>query len=184
MKRVFIGLKIEPGEMLKEVFFSLKAGLSAEKIKWTDLANIHLTLVFLGDTGEDKIPQLYSMLKEKCEGWGKFDLILKGAGVFRSMSDPRILWVGIERSDSLLQLNKVISDGLKSLDITVEDRPYNPHLTLGRIKHISNKDSLNSHLKKYQNTAFQTVNVNEVILYESILLQAGPLYKPLEKVSL
>ena len=44
--------------MLKEVFFSLKAGLSAEKIKWTDLANIHLTLVFLGDTGEDRIPQL------------------------------------------------------------------------------------------------------------------------------
>ena len=84
------------------------------------------------------------MLKEKCEGRGRFDLTLKGAGVFRSMSDPRILWVGIERSDSLLQLNKVISDGLKSLDITVEDRPYNPHLTLGRIKHISNKDSLNS----------------------------------------
>ena len=57
------------------------------------------------------------MLKEKCEGSGKFELIIKGSGVFRNLDDPRIIWTGIEPSEKLIQLNAIIMNGLKELDI-------------------------------------------------------------------
>jgi 2'-5' RNA ligase len=184
MKRIFIGLKVDPGEILMEMISAFKTGLATEPIKWTDTANIHITLVFLGNTEEERIPQLRSMLKEICGGRGRFDLTLKGAGVFRNMNDPRILWTGIGSSQKLLQLNEAITAGLIDLGFEIEDRPYKPHLTLGRIKRINEKEAFSRLIEKYCDTAIQTVNVNEVIMFESVLLQTGPLYRALERVSL
>jgi len=167
-----------------DMISSFKKGLETEQIKWTDPANIHITLAFLGNTDEERIPQLSIMLKEVCESRGKFDLTLKGAGVFRNMNDPRILWTGIGSSEELLQLNEVITSGLIDLGFEIEDRPFKPHLTLGRIKRISDNGAFSRLLEKYSDRAVQTVNVNDVIMFESILLQNGPLYKPLLKVNL
>ena len=124
------------------------------------------------------------MLKEKCNGSGKFELILKGSGVFRNLSDPRIIWTGIEPSEKLMHLNEIIINGLKDLSIKMEGRPFNPHLTIGRIKHLNNQETLKALIEQYQNSEIQLIPVNEVILYESILLQSGPVYKPIAKYNL
>jgi RNA 2',3'-cyclic 3'-phosphodiesterase len=184
MKRIFIALKVEAGETLKNMISSLRKGLSTERIKWTEIGNIHITLVFLGDTENIMIKAISSMLKEKCAGSGRFELIIKGLGVFRDMHDPRIIWTGIEPSGKLSDLNNLIVKGLKGLNIKMENRPYNPHLTLGRIKHLNDKEVLKSLLEQFQNSEMQIIHVDEVILYESILLPTGPLYKPLERVNL
>jgi len=184
MKRIFIGLKVEQGENLRDMISAFKKELESDKIKWTYPDNIHITLAFLGDTLDDRISPLTTMLKDQCEGSGKFELTLKGAGVFRNMSDPRILWTGIEPSERLLQLNVGIINGLKNLDIKIEDRPFNPHLTIGRIKHINDRQTFKSLIEKFQDKILQVVPVNQVTLYESILLQAGPMYKPLAIISL
>jgi 2'-5' RNA ligase len=117
-------------------------------------------------------------------GLTSFEVKMKGTGVFRNYSDPRIIWTGIEYSDRLQQLNKIILTGLKNLDIEPDDKPFNPHLTLGRIKHLNDKDSFKTMIQQYQNKDIQAVPVNEVILYESILLPAGPIYKPIIKIVL
>ena len=184
MKRIFIAFKVEAGVTLLGMFSDLKSGLQNDNIKWTSIDNIHITLAFLGDTQENLINDISIMLAEKCGGNGKFSLTLKGCGLFRNFSDPRIIWTGIEPSDRLIQLNKSIMDGLKVLNIKMEDRPYNPHLTLGRIKHLNDKDLLKSLIDRFQNTELQAVSLSEVILYESILLQSGPIYKPLAKFTL
>ena len=181
MKRIFIALKIESGEILLQALSLMKSALKNEYINWTKPENIHITLAFLGDTEEKQIVAISNMLHEKCKGFGKFKLALKGTGVFRNYNDPRILWIGIELSDNLQELFYVIINGLKSVDIVNEDRPFNPHLTLGRIKKISDKQVLESVVEQYQYTHFQTVNVSEVILYESILLPPGPVYRPIAK---
>ena len=184
MKRIFIALKVEAGETLKSMISSLRKGLSTERIKWTEIENIHITLVFLGDTENNMIKAIISMLNEKCSGSGRFELIIKGSGVFRDLNDPRIIWTGIEPSGKLSDLNNLIVNGLKGLNIKMENRPYNPHLTLGRIKHLNGKEVLKSLLEQFQNSEIQIVPVDEVILYESILLPSGPVYKPLERVNL
>jgi RNA 2',3'-cyclic 3'-phosphodiesterase len=184
MKRIFIALKIEPGEKLSGMISMLKTSLSKDLIKWTVPGNIHITLAFLGDTDENQIEPVISMLGEKCSGSGSFDLILRGAGVFRNLKDPRIIWTGVEPSDKLNHLNKSIVNGLKDLNINLEDRAYNPHLTLGRIKHLNDSNRLRIVLEQFQNAEIQRIPVNEVILYESILMQTGPVYTPLAEFGL
>jgi len=184
MKRIFIAVKVEAGETLLRMISSLKSGLSSENIKWTNPDNIHITLAFLGDTGEERIKIISAMLKEKCEGFGRFELIIKGSGVFKNLSDPRVIWTGIEPSGRLMQLDDFIKNGLKDAGTKIEDRPFKPHLTLGRIKYLKDKAVLKTLMDKYQNSEIQKVPVNEVILYESILLQTGPEYKPIGKFKL
>jgi RNA 2',3'-cyclic 3'-phosphodiesterase len=184
MKRIFIALKVEAGETLLMMISSLKSVLSKDIVKWTNPDNIHITLAFLGDTDEKMIKPISSMLKEKCNGSGKFELILKGSGVFRNLSEPRIIWTGIEPSEKLMHLNEIIINGLKDLSIKMEGRPFNPHLTIGRIKHLNDKETLKAVIEQYQNSEIQLIPVNEVILYESILLQSGPVYKPIAKYNL
>jgi RNA 2',3'-cyclic 3'-phosphodiesterase len=170
MKRIFIALKIEAGENLLKMISSYRARLNKDTIKWTDTSNIHITIAFLGDTEEKTINAIISMLEEKCTGSGRFELILKGSGIFKNINDPRIIWTGIEPSEKLLQLNSLIMNGLKQLEIKMEDRHFKPHLTIGRIKHLSDTESLKDLIDEFKNHEIQLVPVNEVILYESILL--------------
>jgi RNA 2',3'-cyclic 3'-phosphodiesterase len=179
MKRIFIAVKVEVGEILLRMISSLKTGLKGENIKWTNQDNIHITLAFLGDTEEGKIKVISSVLMERCEGFGKFDLTIKGSGVFKNLDDPRIIWIGIDPSEKLMLLNDLIMNGLKDTNIKIENRPFKPHLTLGRIKYLNNKVALKTIIENYQDKEVQKLPVNEVILYESILLQSGPVYKPL-----
>ncbi len=178
MKRIFIALKVNPGETLLRIQSSLKAVLGEERINWTDPLNIHLTLSFLGDTDDDRIKTLSIMLKQKCTGFGEFSLILKGSGVFKNYRDPRVIWIGIENNEKLMNLNADINLGLKDAGFSPEDRPFRPHITLGRIKSIRNTDILRSSLEKYKDAFIQEVPVKEVILFESILKPSGPEYRP------
>jgi 2'-5' RNA ligase len=184
MKRIFIALKVEAGDTLLKMVSSYKSLLRSENIRWTNPENIHITLSFLGDTEEERINDINSMLQNKCDGSGSIELFIKGSGVFRNINDPRIIWIGIEPSEKLLSLNGNIIKGLTELDMKTEDRPFKPHLTIGRIKSLNDIVTLKALIDKYQNLEIQNTVINEVILYESILLQSGPVYKPLAKYAL
>lgn len=179
MKRIFIGTKIGTDKNFRKLVSSMKDELSGESIKWTDTANLHVTLGFLGDTPEEKIELTDRMLKEKCPGSGQFEIVLRGFGVFRNLRDAKIIWAGIDQSEKLVALQVSIMEGLKEAGIAVDDKPFSPHLTIGRIKHISDKDKLKVLLLKYHNTEIQRVLVREVTLFESVLRQEGPQYNTL-----
>jgi RNA 2',3'-cyclic 3'-phosphodiesterase len=179
MKRIFIAVKVDAGETLKSFILSLKTELRDENIKWTKTEYIHITLAFLGDTEEKNIENIRDMLKGICEGFGQFSLKISGAGVFKSHNDPRIIWAGINNSEELNRLNSLITNGLYEIGIEIESRFFKPHLTLGRIKNIKDKIVLIKLIDKFRDTEFQSVDVNDIILYESILLPSGPVYKPI-----
>lgn len=184
MKRIFIAHKVNPGENLIGMFNYLKSELSGEKIKWTALENIHVTLLFIGDTEEQNLKRIESVLKDTCPGTDGYDLVLRGLGVFRNLADPRIIWTGLDKCDKLLKLNKLIFNQLSDVVLNLKDRPFNPHITLGRIKQVADKAKLKQLTDRYQNIEIQRININEVVLYESILKPEGPVYKPIEIYSL
>ena len=178
MKRVFIAIRIEPGNEFMKMFSTFRTALKNENIKWTEISNIHITLVFLGDTHENRVKEIDNLLAEICSGIRSFNLELSGAGVFRSMNDPRVLWAGISRSTELDVLHKKVTSGLKETGTLMEERPYSPHLTLGRIKRINNIEVLSDIIGKYRNKEIQKNIVTEITFYESILRPEGPIYKP------
>jgi RNA 2',3'-cyclic 3'-phosphodiesterase len=184
MKRTFIAVKVEPDEKLHKMISSFKSALKTETVKWTNPCNIHITLAFIGDTAEEKISVISKALKDICEGYGEFELIIKGSGVFKSINDPRVIWTGIEPCEKLNNLNKLIKNGLKTAGIRLEERPFKPHLTLGRIKQIKEMNNLKELVDKYSGIEIQRVPVNEVILFESILYQEGLVYKPMVRFTI
>jgi len=181
MRRIFIAIKIDPDDLFAKIISSFKSGLKDENIKWTESGNIHITLSFLGDTDEIRIEVLRSKLKKHLDNFGKFELEIKGTGVFKKHGTPKVIWAGIETSEKLKELNLKVIRGIEESGIEIEDRPFKPHLTLGRIKQLNNTLALKDLTEKFRDTEFQKVFVSEIILFESILLPNGPVYKPIEK---
>ncbi|MCU0473517.1 MAG: RNA 2',3'-cyclic phosphodiesterase [Bacteroidales bacterium] len=179
MKRVFIAIKVVPDGNLQRIYSDVKYLLNSEKISWVDPSNIHLTLSFLGDIQDAMIKTAGIVLKEKCSGFGEFTFNLKGTGVFKNFRDPRVIWTGIDHAEKLMKLNEHIINGLRGAGFIIEDRPFKPHITLGRIKLLKDFEALKSAVLRHQDTFIQEVHVTEVILYESILKFTGPVYKPI-----
>jgi RNA 2',3'-cyclic 3'-phosphodiesterase len=184
MKRTFIAVKIEPGEKLKETIGEIRDALKNDSIKWVDTGNMHITLAFLGDTDEESVQRVSGMLQEKCAGTGNINFTLARLGIFRNINDPRVIWAGMENSDKLVSLYNILKRGLEETGIKTEERDFNPHLTIGRIKAIKDKKKLESLLTDHKSADFQEVEISEIIFYESILGPAGPSYIPLCKVKL
>jgi 2'-5' RNA ligase len=179
MKRTFIAVRAEAGEKLKEMAIALRSDLRNDNIKWVDINNMHITLVFLGDTSDDLISHVTTILQERCSGFSAFNFTIKGLGLFRSIHDPRVIWAGIDAPEEFSDLHMTISQGLSAIGIKPDEHRFKPHLTLGRVNRLKNIDTLKRMIEKYENQIFQTVSVSEVVFIESILQPSGPLYKPM-----
>jgi RNA 2',3'-cyclic 3'-phosphodiesterase len=184
MKRTFIAVKVDAGDDFKNAVSTIKDGLVNENIRWMDINNLHVTLAFIGDTDESSVEKITSMLASDFPGFGSIDFRLTGFGVFRNFKDPRILFTDIENPVRLIEAWEIIKKGLDALNIKLEERNFRPHLTIGRIKYLRDRNNLQELVQKYMNVKLQDVTVSEIVYYESILLPNGSVYKPISKVKL
>lgn len=182
--RTFIAIKINPERKLFDIFSTLKKSLEGEAINWVDINNLHLTLRFLGETTHEQIPEIVKSLKNISLNFQPFQFSLKGAGFFKSKNQPRVLFLSVENDGVLKQLAAEIEDGIESLGFDKEEREFNPHLTVGRIKFNRNKNAFYSLIEEFRSTEIQQITVSELIFYQSILTSAGAVYKPLHVTQL
>ncbi len=180
MKRTFIAIKVEAGDETSGAFGIMKDSLKDSSVRWADIYKMHVTLAFLGDTSEDTIKEVSNMLRQICAKVNRFEFRISGLGFFRSLNDARVIWAGIENSEKLSDLFSIIKSGLDGLGVDTEEREFRPHLTLGRLKRIKNKHTLEELFSRYGDYKFQDVNVAEVIYYESILQPSGSVYLPIK----
>jgi len=183
-RRLFIAIKIDFDNKTKKFIINLKNELNHEKIKWVEFKNIHLTLKFLGATEEELIPSIKKVLKKVANNFNNFRITTKGLGIFKSFSNPRVLWIGIEKSKYLENIFYEIENNLEFLGFEKNEREFSPHITLGRIKKLNNPKILTKLVLNNCDRVFQDIQVNEIVLMESILKKEGPTYIPLESYSL
>ena len=181
MKRTFIAAKIEPSTELLNIYTKLRNELQNEKIKWVDNHNFHLTLFFLGDTTEEQINQIRIQLSNIVDNFAPFSIKLQGLGVFKNFHKPRVLWAGVYNYEPLGDVKELIDKEMLKLGFNPDAREFKPHLTIGRIKWIDDKEKLKNIVMKNEDLYFQETKINEIIFYESILKPEGPVYKPIEK---
>ena len=181
MKRAFIAIKINPAESMLELIGDLKLQLKDERIRWVDNKNIHLTVAFLGDRDEDELKQICKITKGVCMGQAPFSLQFCGLGVFRNLKTPRVIWLGTLDSSALETLAKSVRNKLREKSFFDENKLFRPHLTLGRMKRIEDKDLFAEQIDYHRNTTVQKQVVDKIILYESILKPKGAEYHVLQE---
>ena len=143
--------------------------------RWTEPARWHLTLLFLGAVPREVLPALGAGAAPVVAAAPPMLLRLAGAGRFGSLRRPSVAWAGVDGDvASLTALAGGLAELARGLDLPVEERPFRPHLTLGRWAPRRPADgTLTDRLAGYRGPAWP---VGGVLLLES-RPGAGPVYE-------
>jgi 2'-5' RNA ligase len=160
----------------------LRQTLGNDVIRWVLTHNLHLTLKFLGNVPVSHLEFLNQMLVQATDSITQFDLQIGGVGSFPNSNRPRVLWVGIHAPAALSNLQKAIEEGAKRLGYEKEERPFSPHLTLGRVRQgLDGKDlqKIRNALSSIQLGKIGIARVDSVHIYKSDLNSEGSVYTKL-----
>jgi len=175
--RAFIAIRL-PSEIragVEQVQGSLKSAIRPGSVRWTPAEQIHLTLKFLGNIPADSVPELEAALRRACAQVAPFELYADGLGAFPDSQRPRVLWIGLGGAlDALQLLQKAIVVETERWG-EPEDRPFHPHLTLGRIKTTRSRElqELGAKIRSTPAANLGSWQVTQVALMKSELFQDG-----------
>ena len=113
---------------------------------------------------------------------GPFELPLQQLGAFPSAARPRVLWLGFTPSPALQLLYTRCQKILSEVGIPQEDRPFAPHLTLGRAR--GRLPDVSELLERESHKVSGSLTVERVVLYRSRLLPRGAEHIPLHTIEL
>jgi 2'-5' RNA ligase len=157
-------------------------------VKWVDPGGIHLTLKFLGNIPAKRVTEITGAIEKAAQGISSFHLEISGLGVFPSLKQARVFWVGIGGEvDTLSRLQQNIDSVLAAMGFAKEERPFVPHLTLARIREGASPLGRRSFGELVGSTIFEDkypVEVEAVRLMRSQLTPAGAIYTCLSVVGL
>ena len=184
-------IAIELPEEAKRGLAKLRRALEKDEhkfVKWVDPGGIHLTLKFLGNIPSQRIAEITEAMEKATQGTPPFHLEISGLGVFPSLKQVRVFWVGIGGElDKLSRLQQSIDSALAALGFAKEERPFVPHLTLARIREGTSPPERRSFGELVDSTTFEDkypVEVEAIRLMRSQLTPAGAIYTCLSVVEL
>lgn len=171
MIRLFTAVELPPD--LRRRMAAMCVGV--ESAKWVPEENLHLTLRFIGDVGEDVAHDLLPALGS-VRG-APFTLTLAGAGHFGSRRHVRTLWLGVEKCPPLSALYDRIESALVRAGLEPEGRKFAPHVTLARLKNGAPHE-VGGWLSA--NTLFRAApfTVDRFVLFSSHLGRSGSIHTP------
>ena len=157
---------------------------ASAQIVWPRPENLHLTLNFLGEVEAARLPALQQICGEAARQSTALTLTTAGLGFFPNAKRPRVVWVGLRDETQQLQpLQQRLTGALAALDFAPDDKPFRPHLTLGRIKTPLHLGALVERANAYRFPII-SFTVTELVLMQSQLHPAGSIYTPLWRVPL
>jgi len=182
MKRLFIAIPLNLNNLAKQSILEIQTQLSQNSIKWVSFDNLHLTLQFLGDTNEDDIATIMNILDNLQAYFTKFEVKLSGLYTFGSRDNPNVLWTNWIDNNQTKNLAKLLNEPISLINNIKSDEKFIPHLTLGRIKKISDLSKFNEIISNNANLYLGKYTIDEIILFESKLKPHGPEYFALHKI--
>lgn len=189
--RAFIAVEVTEAvaERAGAIIERLRAG-GVGDVKWVQPRHFHLTLKFLGATRRSDLPALAEALRGVAGRAAPFSLALAGVGAFPSVRRPRVVWLGASAGgEALAGLASATEDACAMLGWTREEKPYHPHLTLGRTRerrggpssrHPASPEALTRALERESGAEAGETRVERIVLVRSDLQRGGPVYTVLE----
>ncbi len=184
MIRLFVALKIE--KEIQQKFdtiitdFKTKGG----KVKWVDAKNLHITLKFLGNTDLKIVDLIISQLHKSAKNYQAMESNFTALGGFPHLRKPKVIWADIDKNkNNIIELAQSIDNAFAEINIEKNNKPFTPHLTLGRVKSNDELKPLTEYLADYQ---FENIPItfDSILLIQSTLTQQGPIYRTLEEITL
>ena len=168
---------------------------SRDGLRLVEPSRMHLTLLFIGEAREDSVPAIVESMSAPAS-MAPFDVTFGGIGVFPPRGAPRVLWIGItDGAAHLERLQREVAERVRATDIAFDDRPFRPHLTLGRWRGAerrrpsavprSTPERLRRELAALDRSdRIACVRVMRATLYQSLPSSSGPAYTALAHANL
>jgi len=183
--RLFIAIELPPEvkQGIAKVQEQLRsAGATAN---WTRPEGIHLTLKFLGEVEGSRADEIMKALASVAGVHGKMSLAVEGAGAFPNVKDPRVLWLGVTGNiEKLGSLHGAVEDLMVPLGFGREERKFNPHLTLARIKFPKPRDNWQRKIESLGDVKLGGFEADHISLMKSELKREGAVYTEIGRVEL
>jgi len=180
--RSFLALD-PPEEVLREIASiqnRLRKFIQGD-IRWVRPEGIHLTLKFFGDVSGDDVANIAAVVKKAAEGERSFSLAVGGVGAFPDPHRPRVLWLGMNGDvERLLVFQKGLEQALSQIGFPCEERPFLPHLTLGRIRNPKGLIGLARVLERGEEYTAGRFIASGLSLIQSELTPGGAMYTRLK----
>jgi 2'-5' RNA ligase len=183
--RSFIAIEIPEAlrQKLRDLLRQLR-GTGAD-VKWVRPEGIHVTLKFLGAVDPETLDAISQALRPVVGRFDPFDLKAQGIGGFPASRNPRVIWAGLtEAEGAASRLQREIDATAAGLGFPSEDRPFKPHLTLGRVRSPKGKTSLTQMIEGNAHLGLGSFRVEQVVLFRSDLRPEGAVYSRLQEFPL
>ena len=169
--RLFIAIDLPKD--IKDYLMKIEEKIDVKGLKL--VKDIHLTLKFLGEVEDDKAEQIKNLLKEI--KINPFEAKISGLGVFPSGSYIRVVWVGVQPEDKIIEIQKEIDERMKEIGFKKE-KNFKAHITLARVKFLEDKEGFVSKLNEIKPEE-KSFEVKSFKLIKSTLTREGPIYEDL-----
>lgn len=181
--RAFIAIELP--EPVQAVLGQIQRELAKAKadVKWVEEGNLHLTMRFLGEIGQEQRRAIEPLLSRVAAATSPVHLRYSSLGAFPSVTSPRVVWVGLEAGPGVLApFADRLEEGVVELGFPHEERAFTAHVTLGRVRSPRNRAGLANQLNAFVWSAPPAPFVaTHLTLFHSILSPAGPTYAPLAR---
>lgn len=166
------------------------------KVAWVPERSMHITLKFLGDVAEDAIPAMVARVNKGLDELAlprQPRLSVQGLHAFPNLMRPKVLVATLaEDTDPaadcrLGRLQAALEGWLQDLGHPREERPFVPHLTVGRVRAaraFSGRELTQLFTSDGERRYGDSFPIEELILYESRTGADGTQYVPLHRLPL
>lgn len=178
--RLFAAIEIIPDDNFLMTYDGLRQTLDYNIIKWVKPNNMHVTMRFFGDTQPDDLPIITEALNKAKTNIKPFQLTLENTGIFGSRYDPRVIWFGIKENEELIKLHNNITENLAEIGFFPDRQNFVPHLTIGRIKEIRDKQFFQQIIDRFSTAVLLKQDVSHFSLFSSELKKEGPIHTCIE----
>lgn len=149
-------------------------------VSWTPAENLHITMKFLGEIPPDRLHAVEDALRPAADAVPPFPMVCEGGGVFPGARNPRIFHAGfLEPLELVRRLQQNMENALSGIGFPREDRPFHPHITVGRTRGALPPAWGERFLRMFSGRRFGVVPVSSFTLYRSRLAPGGAVYSPL-----
>jgi len=187
--RLFVAMRIP--EEIKAGFSVAQAELQEDlpvaKMSWAKADQFHLTLKFLGNVETERVDALRLSLVSACQGFVPLRLRAEGMGAFPNLGDPRVLWIGLNDPDQMLQpMQKAIETACSPFTAEKPLERFSGHVTLARVKRLARSELrvLGALVRRMERKFFGDWTAGQIELMQSELGAEGARHTCIEEIKL